>query len=74
MIGSSETNIESEIVYNARGGEEREPTIEIVEIEENVNVLRENDGGRCEVQGLDTLGWLKHPLDRGVIFRAKTLF
>ena len=46
LIGSSETNIESEIVYKAPGGEEREPTIEIVEIEENVNVLRENDGGR----------------------------
>ena len=45
LIGSSETNIESEIVYNARGGEEREPTIEVVEIEENVNA-RENDGGR----------------------------
>ena len=46
LIGSSETNIESEIVYKAPGAEEREPTIEIVEIEENVNVLRENDGGR----------------------------
>ena len=45
LIGSSETNIESEIVYKAPGAEEREPTIEIVEIEENVNV-RENDGGR----------------------------
>ena len=45
LIGSSETNIESEIVYKAPGAEEREPTIEIVEIEENVNV-REKDGGR----------------------------
>ena len=35
MIGSDETNIEAEIVYKAPGGQ-REPTIEIVEIEENV--------------------------------------
>ena len=35
MIGSAETNIEAEIVYKAPGGQ-REPTIEIVEIEENV--------------------------------------
>ena len=41
LIGSSE----SEIVYKALGAGEREPTIEIVEIEKNVNV-RENEGWR----------------------------
>ena len=41
MIGSDETNIEGEIVYKAPGGQ-REPTIEIVEIEENV---RGRNGG-----------------------------
>ena len=49
MIGSDETNIEAEIVYKAPGGQ-REPTIEIVEIEENV---RGRGGGGEE----DRRGW-----------------
>ena len=46
MIGSEETNIEAEIVYKAPGGQ-REPTIEIVEIEENVR----GRGGEEERRG-----------------------
>ena len=50
MIGSDETDIEGEIVYKAPGGQ-REPTIEIVEIEENV---RGRGGGGDEEE---RMGW-----------------